>query len=138
MFLFRRTTKAKKESFVVNETLKTPEFVINYAEGLIRIRGKSIPEDSDRFYKPILEKLDWYVENAPDKTRVTVHFDYFNTTSSKYILKIFRRFEDIYRKYKDITIYWYYEADDLDMMYCGEDYQSILSVPFKLVEIEEQ
>ncbi len=138
MFLFKRSTRAKKAFFVVNETLKTPEVVINYNEGLIRIKGKSIPEDSDRFYKPILEKLDWYVEHAPDKTRVTVHFDYFNTTSSKYILKIFRRFEDIYRKYKDITIYWYYEADDLDMMYCGEDYQSILQVPFKLVEIEEQ
>ena len=137
MFLFNKKTAKKKAFYQVNETLKTPEFIIDYKEGLIRIKGKSIPEDSNKFYEPILEKLNWYVENAPARTRVTVHFDYFNTTSSKYVLKIFRCFEDIYKKHKDITIFWYYEADDLDMKYCGEDYKSILNVPFKLVEIME-
>ncbi len=67
-----------------------------------------------------------------------IHLDYFNTTASKYLLKIFKSFEDLYtRKKKEVTVLWYYEEGDLDMKYCGEDYGTMLKIPFKLVEVME-
>ncbi|MBO7596417.1 MAG: SiaC family regulatory phosphoprotein [Bacteroidales bacterium] len=35
----------------------------------------------------------------------------------------------------EVVINWYYEEDDEDMLEAGEDYQSILKLPFKMVEI---
>jgi hypothetical protein len=37
----------------------------------------------------------------------------------------------------DIVVKWHYESDDEDMMEAGEDYKSIINVPFELVEIED-
>jgi len=33
-----------------------------------------------------------------------------------------------------VVINWYYEKDDEDMLEAGEDYESIIRVPFKMVE----
>ena len=37
-----------------------------------------------------------------------------------------------------VAINWHYEEDDEDMLEAGEDYQAIINIPFKMVEIEEE
>ena len=37
-----------------------------------------------------------------------------------------------------ISINWYYEEDDEDMLEAGEDYSAIINVPFKMIELEEE
>jgi hypothetical protein len=37
----------------------------------------------------------------------------------------------------DVVINWYYEEDDEDMLEAGEDYESIIKVPFKMIQIVE-
>jgi hypothetical protein len=32
---------------------------------------------------------------------------------------------------------WYFEEDDEDMEEAGEDYQAIIDLPFKMIEVEE-
>ena len=36
----------------------------------------------------------------------------------------------------EIVINWHYEEDDEDMLEAGEDYQSIINVPFKMIEVQ--
>ena len=40
-------------------------------------------------------------------------------------------------KGKELVLKWYYEEDDEDMLEAGEDYESIIRVPFKMIEIVE-
>ncbi len=138
IFPFNKKARSQDVLFRTEETQKTPEVVIDPRQGFIKLKGKSIMEDSTKFYEPILEKLNWYREHAPQSTRIMVHLDYFNTTASKYILKIFRSMEELYtKKKKDVSVLWYYEEGDLDMKYCGEDYGTMLKIPFSLVEVME-
>ena len=37
----------------------------------------------------------------------------------------------------NLKIKWFYESDDEDMEEAGEDYQAIISLPFKMIEVEE-
>ena len=37
----------------------------------------------------------------------------------------------------DVKVNWYYEEDDEDMLAAGEDYQAIIDLPFKMIEVEE-
>ena len=37
----------------------------------------------------------------------------------------------------DVIVEWHYEADDEDMLEAGEDYQAIINLPFKMIQIEE-
>jgi hypothetical protein len=72
-----------------------------------------------------------------DKTVVNIRLEYFNTSSSKCILDVFKRLEAIHRSKHDVEINWFYEEDDEDMLEAGEDYDSIIKVPFKMIEIVE-
>jgi len=40
------------------------------------------------------------------------------------------------RQKNEVEVNWYYEEDDEDMLEAGEDYESIIRVPFKMMEIE--
>ncbi|MGP1362589.1 MAG: SiaC family regulatory phosphoprotein, partial [Bacteroides sp.] len=71
---------------------------------------------------------------AQPNTLVEMRLEYFNTSSSKCILDIFKRLGLIHElPGKKVEIKWYYYADDEDMYESGNDYSSIVKVPFELV-----
>ena len=118
-------------------TAKTPDLSFDANTGVFDIKGRSIPENSVEFYKPILEWIDEYTKQTQPKTIVNIHLEYFNTSSSKCILKKKKKFEIIAKNGNDIVIRWHYEEDDEDMLEAGQDYQSIIKVPFEMVEVDE-
>ncbi|MBE9509378.1 MAG: DUF1987 domain-containing protein [Bacteroidetes bacterium] len=125
------------EPILFEGTLKTPTINFNADNGIIEIKGRSIPENSIEFYKPLVNWLENYKENAQPMTKVIIQLEYFNTSSSKCILDVFKKLEAIYKAKNPVEIHWYYEEDDEDMLEAGEDYESIIRVPFKMVEIVE-
>jgi len=127
------------ETITIPGTPKTPTVDMNVESGIIEIKGRSIPENSIDFYRPVVEWLDKYAESPAPETKVNIQLEYFNTSSSKCILDVFKKLEQVYKKNGDkgVVINWYYEEDDEDMLEAGEDYQSILKIPFKMIELED-
>lgn len=123
------------ESLFVEGTQKTPTVNFDASKGIIEIKGRSIPENSIEFYKPLVDWLENYAQNARESTVVNIQLEYFNTSSSKCILDVFKKLEAIYKNKHQVNINWYYEEDDEDMLEAGEDYESIIHVPFNMVEI---
>ncbi|MEA2042850.1 MAG: DUF1987 domain-containing protein [Bacteroidota bacterium] len=121
----------------IEGTRKTPEVSFSAETGIIEVEGRSIPENSIEFYEPLVDWLDKYGETPKQKTEVNIRLEYFNTSSSKCILDVFKKLETIYKNDQEVIINWYYEEDDEDMLEAGEDYQSILKIPFKMIEMEE-
>lgn len=124
------------ENLIIAPGIKTPSINFLLENGLLEIRGKSIPENSIEFYRPIYEWIDAYVLQAQPKTQVTIGLEYFNTSSSKCLLDIFRKLENLHKSAKsEVTINWLYEEEDEDMMEAGDDYQTIVKVPFVITKI---
>ena len=115
-------------------TAKTPlvEFSCN---GELLLKGRSIPENSIEFYKPLIEWLESYSESPNSTTVLSVQLEYFNTSSSKCILDVFKKLESV--SGSEITVKWHYEEDDEDMLEAGEDYEAIIDLPFEMIEVEE-
>ncbi len=124
-------------TIVITGSAKTPDLNFDANTGILSIKGRSIPENSVEFYKPIIEWLDEYIKQPQDKTVVNIQLEYFNTSSSKCILDILKKFEMVAKSGHDIIINWYYESDDEDMLETGEDYQSIIKAPFNMIEVED-
>ncbi|MBL0317248.1 MAG: DUF1987 domain-containing protein [Flavobacteriales bacterium] len=121
------------EDIKLTPTPKTPS--VSFTQnGHLELKGRSIPENSIEFYKPLIDWLDEYAKTAASDTNVHVQLEYFNTSSSKCLLDFFKRLEGLGNR---VTIHWYYEQDDEDMLEAGEDYESIINVPFKMIEVEE-
>ena len=125
------------EPISIEGTPKTPTVKFDASTGNIEIKGRSIPENSIEFYKPLVDWLEEYGGNALEKTNVNIQLEYFNTSSSKCILDVFKKLEAIQKTKDGVLINWYYEEDDEDMLEAGEDYESIIRVPFKMIEIVE-
>jgi hypothetical protein len=123
------------EPLVIEGTQKTPTVEFDPVKGILEIKGRSIPENSIEFYKPLVDWLESYSDSPAAKTVVNVHLEYFNTSSSKCILDVFKKLESLHKSNNVVQINWYYEEDDEDMLEAGEDYESIIRVPFKMIEI---
>ena len=123
------------KSLIIDGTPKTPTIRFDSKTGIFEIKGRSIPENSAEFYKPVVDWLDGYKDEPLPKTAVEIRLEYFNTSSSKCILEVFKKFEVIHKAQNEVEVSWYYEEDDEDMLEAGEDYESIIRVPFKMMEI---
>ncbi len=123
------------ESLFIEGTAKTPAVRFDGDQGLIEIKGRSIPENSIEFYKPLVDWLEKYTKTPKSQTKVNIQLEYFNTSSSKCILDVFKKLETIHKSNNEVAINWYYEEDDEDMLEAGEDYESIIRIPFKMIEI---
>ena len=115
-------------------TAKTPTVDFK-SNGELLIKGRSIPENSIEFYKPIIDWISNYGDSAKEATVVKVQLEYFNTSSSKCILDVFKKLESL--PDTSVKIMWYYEEDDEDMLEAGEDYEAIIDLPFEMIEVEE-
>jgi len=124
------------ETLLIEPGPKTPHILLDEA-GYIELKGKSIPENSVQFYKQVFDWLDNYAANPKESTKVLVQLEYFNTSSSKCILDIFRIMESIHNSGRSkVSIAWLYDEEDEDMMETGEDYQTIVKIPFTISKIQ--
>ncbi len=121
------------EVIKIKGTDDTPNVILDADNGIFEISGRSLPEDVTTFYEPILNWLDEYEEEANEKTVFSFKLVYFNTASSKLILDILMKLEEMHENGKDILIKWYFPEDDEDMEEAGEEYADIVDVPFEQV-----
>lgn len=125
------------DSLIIQETYKTPDVNFNPANGKMEIKGRSIPENPHEFFKLLNDWLDLYCSYPHQLTEVNIRLEYFNTSSSKCILDVLKKFGKIHDAGNKVVINWYYEKNDEDIFEVGEDYQEILEIPFNFIELEE-
>jgi hypothetical protein len=120
----------------IKETLYTPAVKIINDEHRVIISGQSRLEDPSYFYEQLTTLLD---ESLNDfKTHVSIDFilNYLNSSSSKWLFHILKGIQTKFQGKKIVTINWFYDDDDESMLEAGEVFQSLLSLPFNLVEID--
>jgi hypothetical protein len=125
------------EILFLEASAKTPSVSFDPITGKLELRGRSIPENSIEFYKPLNDWIDQYAETPKESTTIDIKLEYFNTSSSKCILDLFKKLERLNGGSSAVIVNWYFEEDDEDMEEAGEDYQAIIKLPFKMIEVEE-
>ncbi len=125
------------ENLIIKAGIKTPSVNLDPDKRQLRFEGRSIPEDTIRFYEPILKWIEEYIKTGRNTvTDLHINLEYFNTSTSRYLFGIFKTLEAYHTSGNPILIHWYYEKDDIEMEESGEDYASILKIPFKMVPME--
>jgi hypothetical protein len=124
------------EIYSVVETEKTPSINFDLNKGELIISGNSIPENPIEFYEPLIKIIDNYILEPKPLTNITFRMNYINTSSSRLILDIIKKFEAINKNSNNVIISWIYEYDDQDMEDAGHDYQSLINLNFNLVPIK--
>jgi len=120
-------------NLIRKDKIDTPKVNFNAEKGILIIEGKSFPPDVNSFFGSILIWLDEYISRPAKTTIMTLKLDYFNTASSKVIMDILYKMEELYKNNHEVLIEWYYPDDDEDMMETGLEYEELIKIPFKQI-----
>ena len=111
------------ENLSIATTQYTPEISLNAENGVISMVGKSYPENTFEFYKPVMDWLENYFDgNAKDKTVVNMEIIYFNSSSSKLFFDFFDLLEENIEG-NTLEINWIYDPENESAQEAGEDFQ---------------
>ncbi len=124
------------EIFKAQGTDDTPDVVLDPNTGHFKLTGKSFSEDVAGFFEPILDWLEKYAKSPAEKTIVELKLIYFNSASSKLLLDILLKLEEMVTTGHDVLVKWHYAEDDEDMQDAGEEYADIVEVEFEHISYE--
>ncbi len=115
-------------------TDKSPEVDFNPAEGVLMLKGRSLVEDSESFYLPLVEWIQKYIDDPKEGTVIDFKFEYFNTSCSKWLITITKELKVLYEKDPSTQINWYYEDDDV--LEYGEVICDLVDIPINMIDME--
>jgi len=117
----------------IEETVESPAVIIDEEVGLVEIKGNSTMENPVGFYQNLFNHLCKFIEDKDKVLDINFRLVYFNTSSSKWIFQMLKILEGAYKSGKKLNINWFCEEDDEVMLEAGEDYHSLLKMPFHII-----
>ena len=119
------------ETLRIEQTDDSPQVILDQEDNQFEISGKSLPEDVQDFYQPVLDWLNAYRKQPLAKTVFNLKMIYFNTASSKLIMDIMLIFEEMVEEGHDVVIRWHSLRSDEDMQEAGKEFEEMIDVPFE-------
>ena len=117
---------------------KNPTIQFDSEKGHLNIEGRSNLENPARYYRPVIDALEDYFHNPQPETHARFAMEYFNSSSSKMIMKTFRLLEKLQIEGKsNVHVEWCYDEGDGSMLEAGEDYMSMLKMDFEMIELSD-
>ena len=121
------------ERLLVEASPKSPLIHMDADKGLIELKGRSTPEDIDKVYIPIFSWVEKYLSNPKPKTIVNFHFEYFNSSTTKVLMRLINKLLVIHKtETTELEINWLYF--DEDMLEYGEDFEELTGMKFNFIE----
>ncbi|MCX7861463.1 MAG: DUF1987 domain-containing protein [Bacteroidales bacterium] len=123
---------------IIQPTIDSPYVNLDKQNNIFEIKGKSLPENVNVFYQPIIDWFTEYFKNPNNETIINFKLDYLNTASSKALLSLLLVVEDAVKNGYNARVRWYFEEDDEDMKDIGEEYSEIIQIPFEIIQIDNE
>jgi len=124
------------EKLIYRPTRITPLVFFDPNRGLLELRGKSSPENAISFYSKLISGIHKFALEGKINLVANFKLEYFNTSSSKCVFDVLKKISLVKQQGRIISINWYYEEDDEDMLESGEDFADLLGVEFNYIKTE--
>ena len=121
------------ESLKIDSTEDSPQVTLDKESNTLEISGRALPEDVNTFYEPMMNWIEEYTREPLYITVFSFKLTYFNTASSKIILDVLTRFEEMVEDGHKVMVRWYYPEEDEGMKEAGEEYAEMVDIPFEMV-----
>lgn len=90
------------------------------------------PQNAEAFFQPLMRNVESLCAQPGPADCRTHRLNYFNSSSSKYLLDLLKLFDDLNAaRPGTVEVVWHYEPDDLDMEEAGQDYKALLDLPVR-------
>lgn len=124
---------------IIESTEFTPNVVFDPERNYFEIAGVSRPENVMGFYDPLIKWLRDYekkISSSSEEIKLVFRLDYFNSSTSKYLLQVLEVFKAYIDGGHTVIIEWYYDEWDDQMLEDGEDLSEAVSIDFEFIAKE--
>jgi hypothetical protein len=126
------------ESLLLEPTESTPDINFDANTGVLKLSGRSIPENASAFYFPVLDWLNEYVANPKEQTSFVFYLEYINSISQKMIVDVMMKAVTLKKAGKAVEVKWMYDEDDEEMQEEGEIYQTKFDLDIQLEAVPDE
>ncbi|MBI9068698.1 MAG: DUF1987 domain-containing protein [Salinivirgaceae bacterium] len=119
---------------IIDQTSDTAEVILDKNQGTFEFSGTSMPDNTKKFFEPIISWIASYIESPNEETIVNFKMKYFNTSSTKSLLDIMIQFKEIAKNGKMLIINWHFPSDDEDMLEAGQGFSKMVRFPFNYIK----
>ena len=110
------------ENLEIESTERTPRIYFDYDNHHFEISGEAYPENSDEFFRPVMDALQEYIESgASEKISFLFKLIYFNSSSARVLMKLFELLDEAAES-RSVEIEWHYHEEDDTMEEFGEEF----------------
>lgn len=119
----------------IEATEVTPQIAFDAENLSFMMKGRSMPENADRFYGPIINWLHTNLHGRNLEANFDVVLDYYNTGSFIRLMALFNELGDLNSSGNKFTIRWLCEEGDQDNIDDGQSFKDVVKVPFEIIVI---
>lgn len=95
---------------------KTPKLTLDLNNGIIKIIGRSTMLQPQEFYPSVINLIEEYCSNPHKNTRLIIDLEYYNSLSSKFLLRIVELISRLnLKRNHTVKISWHYPPDDISI-----------------------
>lgn len=132
------------ESLYIDGSEVSPKVSFDPFSRTLELGGYSRPENAKTFYTPLVQWIndfnEWILNAAKSGGTIepvvfNFKFIYFNSSSAKFIYDIVAVLGSMNKNKIPINIFWYYDADDDELLESGEELSEMSNIPFNYVPV---
>jgi hypothetical protein len=101
---------------ILHEATTYLPFIDFSPTGVLKLQGRSIPEDACKIFNPLIEFVD---QLQVVQVIFDINLEYLNTATSKKLLELLKHL-DANNTIKSILVNWHFEEGDEDSVETGE------------------
>lgn len=121
------------ETYKVSGNNFIPDVCLDKDRGIFVIGGRSLPENANAIYAPIIEWWENYIADPNANTLIDLGFEYINSSSMNQIARIMALLNTIHDKKSRILVRWHYNKYDTDSKNQAERLSKMTKFSFTLV-----
>lgn len=115
------------QNLIIDKTKATPKIDFNAETGCLQILGESFPENVAKFYAPVMEWLNQYLEQEAREMLLEFKITYFNSSTSKVFMTIFDLLDQQAMRGRKVSVKWVCDEDNDIAIECGEEFKEDLN-----------
>lgn len=116
-------------------TASTPRVIFDLEQRQFEISGRSMPENSLKFYVQVLEWLQEHLVKVDGLIEVDINLEYYNTGTYVRLMEIFNHLAELKQNGKQVKVIWYYDNDDPDQLDDGKAFEEVVDVEFEFMSV---
>lgn len=100
------------EKWIIEATDRSPSVVLDRQDGILKVEGRSYPEEGMDFYDPIILRFKSIQETETPIKTIHIRLEYYNSATTKAMAELFVLLGKAKRNNHEVRVIWEYEEDD--------------------------